>query len=54
VRPRSGCFLGEAVGQRDKLVPVDNNSLQEAFLGKIVHMDPAKYRALTKNRFVMA
>ena len=37
-------FLGEKqLAGATKLVPVDNNSLQEAFLGKIVHMDPAKY-----------
>jgi hypothetical protein len=37
-------FLGEKqLAGVTKLIPVDNNSLEEVFLGKIVRMDPAKY-----------
>lgn len=37
-------FLGtKQLSGSTRLVPVDNNSLQEAFLGKIVHLDRTRY-----------
>jgi hypothetical protein len=46
-------FLGEKqFAGSTKLVPVDNSSLQEAFLSKVIHLEPAKYgNVWTKKAF---
>jgi len=46
-------FLGEKqLAGATKLVPVDNSSLQEQFLGKLIHLDLAKYGSVwTKKSF---